>query len=76
MFMILLVDDTTFLLNLIVQSIGYHLHYFLQLGFHTDAVRNLVCPHVCLSVFLSFVFVFSLMDKRSVFPAKFEIRYS
>ena len=48
MFMILLVDDTTFLLNLLVQSIGYHLHYFLQLGFHTYAVSIYlsVCMHI------------------------------
>lgn len=44
MFLMLFVffhDDTWFLLNLYVQSIGYYLHSLLQLGFHTEAFAQL-----------------------------------
>ena len=34
-------DDTWFLLNLYVQSIGYYFQWFVQLGFHTDAFAQL-----------------------------------
>ncbi|XP_028409336.1 uncharacterized protein LOC114531936 isoform X2 [Dendronephthya gigantea] len=34
-------DDTWFLLNLYVQSIGYYLQWIIQLGFHTDAFAQL-----------------------------------
>ena len=33
----MLADDTTYLLNLMLQAIGYHAHTFIQMGFHTDA---------------------------------------
>ena len=36
-----LYDDTWYLLNLYVQSIGYYLQYIIQLGFHTDAFAQL-----------------------------------
>ena len=35
MIIILLYDDTWYLLNIYVQSIGYYLQYIVQLGFHT-----------------------------------------
>lgn len=44
MFLMLFVffyDDTWFLLNLYVQSIGYYLQWIIQLGFHTDAFAQL-----------------------------------
>ena len=34
-------DDTWFILNLYVQSCGYYLQWFIQLGFHTDAFAQL-----------------------------------
>ena len=37
MLVILFYDDTFFLLNLYVQSLGYYLQNFIQIGFHTDA---------------------------------------
>ncbi|XP_066928343.1 probable glycine betaine transporter isoform X2 [Clytia hemisphaerica] len=37
MFFILYSNDTWFILNLFVQSIGYYLQWIIQLGFHTDA---------------------------------------
>jgi len=40
MFMVLVVDHTTFLLNFITQSFGHHLHNFIELSFHTDAVSE------------------------------------
>ena len=44
MFLMLFVffyDDTWYLLNLYVQSIGYYLQWIIQLGFHTDAFAQL-----------------------------------
>ena len=41
MLVVLFYDDTWYLLNLYVQSIGYYLQYVLQLGFHTDAFAQL-----------------------------------
>lgn len=44
MFLMLFVffhDDTWFLLNLYVQSLGYYLHSMLLLGFHTDAFAQM-----------------------------------
>ena len=44
MFLMLFVffhDDSWFILNLYVQSIGYYLHSLLQLGFHTEAFAQL-----------------------------------
>ena len=41
MLVVLFYDDTWYLLNLYVQSIGYYLQYVLQLGFHTDAFSQL-----------------------------------
>lgn len=38
---VLLVDDTAFLLNLIVQSVGHHLNDIVKLSFHTDAFEQL-----------------------------------
>ena len=37
MLFVLFYDDTWYLLNLYVQSIGYYFQYLIQLGFHTDA---------------------------------------
>ena len=44
MFLMLFVffhDDSWFIFNLYVQSIGYYLHSLLQLGFHTEAFAQL-----------------------------------
>ena len=41
MLVVLFYDDTWYLLNLYVQSIGYYLQYVIQLGFHTDAFAQL-----------------------------------
>lgn len=41
MLIVLFYDDTWYLLNLYVQSIGYYLQYILQIGFHTDAFAQL-----------------------------------
>ena len=41
MLVVLFYDDTWYLLNLYVQSIGYYLQYVVQLGFHTDAFAQL-----------------------------------
>ena len=41
MMFVLFYDNTWFLLNLYVQSIGYYLQYLVQLGFHTDAFAQL-----------------------------------
>lgn len=41
MLIVLFYDDTWYLLNLYVQSVGYYLQYVLQLGFHTDAFAQL-----------------------------------
>lgn len=41
MLIILFYDDTWYLLNLYVQSIGYYLQYVVQVGFHTDAFAQL-----------------------------------
>jgi choline-glycine betaine transporter len=38
---VLLADDTAFLLNLFVQSVGFHLHRIIDLGFQTDAFEQL-----------------------------------
>ena len=34
-------DDTWYLLNVFVQSVGYYLQWILQLGFHTDAFAQM-----------------------------------
>lgn len=41
MMMGLLVDDTTFILNLFVQSLGSYMQHLLDLGFQTDAFEQL-----------------------------------
>jgi hypothetical protein len=41
MFATLLADDTSYLLNLLVQSLGHHLHDLLDLSFQTDAFEQL-----------------------------------
>ena len=41
MILILLHDDTWYLLNVYVQSIGYYLQNIVQLGFHTG--KRSVC---------------------------------
>ena len=41
MLIILFYDNTFFLLNLYVQSIGYYLQNFTQIGFHTEAFAQL-----------------------------------
>ena len=38
---VLFYDNTWYILNLYVQSIGYYLQWILQLGFHTDAFAQL-----------------------------------
>ncbi|XP_048575810.1 glycine betaine transporter 1-like [Nematostella vectensis] len=40
-FIIFFYDDTWFLLNAFVQSIGYYLQWIVQIGFHTDAFAQL-----------------------------------
>lgn len=37
----LLLDDTEYLLNLLVQSVGHHAHRMIDLGFQTDAYEQL-----------------------------------
>ena len=37
-----MLDDSWFLVNLFVQSLGFHGNWFLQLGFHTDAFEQSV----------------------------------
>eukprot|EP00794_Sanderia_malayensis_P003750 gene3750-4272_t len=41
MLIVLFYDNTWYLLNLYVQSIGYYLQNIIQLGFHTDAFAQL-----------------------------------
>ena len=41
MLCVLLLDNTVFILNLYVQSMGYYAQKILQLGFHTDAFAQL-----------------------------------
>ena len=41
MLIILFADKTTYLLNLFVQSFGYYLQWFIQIGFHTEAFAQL-----------------------------------
>jgi len=41
MLIVLFFDETFYLLNLYVQSIGYYLQYVVQIGFHTDAFAQL-----------------------------------
>ncbi len=41
MLIVLFYDNTWYFLNLYVQSIGYYLQNFIQLGFHTDAFAQL-----------------------------------
>jgi len=41
MIVVLLMDETVYLLNLSVQSIGYYATSLIQLGFHTDAFEQL-----------------------------------
>ncbi|XP_001640384.2 glycine betaine transporter 1 [Nematostella vectensis] len=40
-FVVFYFDDTWFLLNVFVQSIGYYLQWIVQIGFHTDAFAQL-----------------------------------
>uniref|UniRef100_A0A7S0EQ09 Uncharacterized protein n=1 Tax=Hanusia phi TaxID=3032 RepID=A0A7S0EQ09_9CRYP len=40
-FMVLFLDDTTYLLNLLVQSFGYHIQHIIDLGFYSDAFEQL-----------------------------------
>ena len=35
-------DDTFYILNLFVQSIGYYFQYIMQLGWHTDAFEQVL----------------------------------
>ena len=42
MLVVLLLDNTVFLLNLYVQSLGFYLQNLVKLGFHTDAFEQ-VC---------------------------------
>jgi len=37
MFVVFFADNTFYLCNVFVQSLGYYLQWFVQLGFHTDA---------------------------------------
>jgi len=39
--MVLMADETQYLLNLMVQSLGHHLHHFVPLSFRTDAFEQL-----------------------------------
>ena len=41
LFIVLFADDTWFLANLYVQSLGYYCQWIIQLGFHTDAFAQL-----------------------------------
>ena len=41
MFSALFMDKTSYIFNLIVQSIGYYFQYIMQLGWHTDAIEQL-----------------------------------
>ena len=41
MLCILFLDNTVFLLNLYVQSVGQYLQWLVQIGFHTDAFEQL-----------------------------------
>ena len=34
-------DESRYILNLLVQSVGYYFQNFIQLGFHTDAFEQL-----------------------------------
>ena len=42
MLVVLVLDNTVFLLNLYVQSLGFYLQNLVKLGFHTDAFEQ-VC---------------------------------
>ena len=41
MLMALFMDNTFYILNLFVQSLGFYLQYIVQLGWHTDAFEQL-----------------------------------
>ena len=41
MIVVFFADQTFFILNLFVQSIGYYFQYIMQLGWHTDAFEQL-----------------------------------
>ena len=41
MMVALFMDKTFFILNLLVQSLGYYMQYIMQLGWHTDAFEQL-----------------------------------
>ena len=46
MMVALFMDKTFYILNLLVQSLGYYLQYIVQLGWHTDAFEQLgPSPH-------------------------------
>ena len=55
MLAVLLLDNTIFLLNLYVQSLGFYLQNLVKLGFHTDAFEQV-------GVFLPRVVVVILMN--------------
>ena len=55
MLVVLLLDNTVFLLNLYVQSLGFYLQNLVKLGFHTDAFAQV-------GVFLPRVVVVILMN--------------
>ena len=38
---VLFLDNTVYILNLYVQSMGYYFQYILQIGFHCDAFEQL-----------------------------------
>ncbi|KAK3754420.1 hypothetical protein QZH41_000781 [Actinostola sp. cb2023] len=40
-FVVFFYDDTWYILNVFVQSVGYYLQWLIQLGFHTDAFAQL-----------------------------------
>ena len=41
MVIVLLMDKTSYILNLFVQSLGYYLQSLIQLSWHTDAYEKL-----------------------------------
>ena len=45
MLIVLLLDNTVYLLNLYVQSMGFYVHNLLQLSFHSDAFEQLGASH-------------------------------
>ena len=41
MTVVFLMDDTFYVMNLFVQSVGFYFQYIIQLGWHTDAFEQL-----------------------------------